>query len=354
MYCINCGKQILDDAAFCPYCGEKTAFAVQGKNVPVNSDRTDDFTTQTAGPVPPVKQPNVGQHSNGPYNNYENNNRYPDYNSYKFGYEPGPQKKKRGFGIIIVLEILAIIVVLGAIFTMIFSERKDNGGDSDAGPDVLTESDISAESAEVDLSAESTESASPDEEDGEEEKKATPTPTPTPLPTPTPTIKVVRETSCYVTDAQPSDLGSYRRPSFSSGTASSHLYQKDHPEYDNSAKSIIDGDYITSWQDGGSGNGTGESITLNFDSDQEVKYLEFRLGNWRTDRYYSINPRPRKMTMTINGKHYSLEFTDAKICHYVVFDEAVSFNAVDFYIDGVYSGSETHDCCIAEITAYAD
>ena len=82
--------------------------------------------------------------------------------------------------------------------------------------------------------------------------------------------------------------------------------------------------------------------------------MEFQLGNWRTDRYYNINPRPRQMTMTINGKQYSLEFTDAKISHYVEFEEALTFKTVDFRIESVYTGSETKDCCIAEITAYSE
>lgn len=352
MFCQNCGFNLPEDAVFCPNCGARNVVAYPDETMtvgnfgpdsyppqPENADNTETIAQMNqVPPVPPVPPaPPVPPVSSVPpvspvgYNPYTPSS-------------PPPEKTKRSpMGIVIIVEIIAIIAVVVGIILML---RGGSKGESDTGNTTSVVS--SADGAEK--------SATDDDGNADNTAIATATPTavPTETPTPVPTKKVVTETSCHVTDAQPSDLGNYKRPSFSSANASSSLYQKDHPDYDNTARSIIDNDYVSSWQDGSGGNGTGESFSLNFDSEKSVKYLEFRLGNWRTDRYYNINPRPRQMTMTINGKKYSLDFTDAKICHYVDFDEPLTLKSIDFVIDSVYTGSETGDCCITEITAYSE
>ena len=38
MYCMNCGKQIDDDAKFCPYCGSQTALAEPKDSAPIQAE----------------------------------------------------------------------------------------------------------------------------------------------------------------------------------------------------------------------------------------------------------------------------------------------------------------------------
>lgn len=45
MYCGQCGKEIPDNAGFCPYCGNKTGNIVRGKNnrTPLNLSDTQQM-----------------------------------------------------------------------------------------------------------------------------------------------------------------------------------------------------------------------------------------------------------------------------------------------------------------------
>jgi hypothetical protein len=42
----------------------------------------------------------------------------------------------------------------------------------------------------------------------------------------------------------------------------------------------------TSWQEGVSGYGLGEWLKASFDGNYKVKYMAFKLGNWKNDKYY--------------------------------------------------------------------
>lgn len=342
MYCPYCGNSIPDNAVFCPNCGMKIAAESQDATMTISNHGLDENQNNYQYPPQPDDAGNTEYEEPMPYVPPAP---MPGRNPYSYSPTPQKQKKKSPLLVVIIIEVIAIIAVIIGIFLML---KGGNDHDEEKGSTSSVTTSASGDAK--------SDGAEDGKADAEETLTATATPTalPTATVTPVPTPKPVTETSCHVTDAQPSDLGNYKRPSFTSANASSSLFQKDHPDYDNTARSIIDNDYVSSWQDGVGGNGTGESFTISFDSEKKVKYLEFRLGNWRTDHYYNINSRPRQMTMTINGKKYSLEFTDAKICHYVDFDKTLTLKSIDFYIDSVYSGSETGDCCITEITAYGE
>ena len=183
---------------------------------------------------------------------------------------------------------------------------------------------------------------------------ATPTPIPTETATPVPTLYPLSAITSHMTDREPYDIGEYKRPAFTRADATSFMIQKAHPEYDNSPKSLIDRDFITSWQDGLAGDGSGEQIVIAFDEEHLIHYLEFKLGNWRTLEYYNKNNRPKEMVLTIDGTNFTLDFTDAMIPHYVEFDHPVKAAKLTFTINSVYRGTEANDCCIAEITAFTE
>lgn len=66
----------------------------------------------------------------------------------------------------------------------------------------------------------------------------------------------------------------------------------------------MDGDEVTSWQEGVEGPGIGETIYYKLDQEQPITYLTFKLGNWRNDKYFYGNNRPRTLTITLDD--YSL------------------------------------------------
>jgi hypothetical protein len=114
----------------------------------------------------------------------------------------------------------------------------------------------------------------------------------------------------------------------------------------------VDGDVITSWQEGAEGQGSGESITLNFEK-SEVKVIACCLGNWRDDWLYYANCRPKTMTLQIGNQSFDVEFTDAQIPHYIILSDKVEAESLTLTINEIYEGTDYSDCCISELTVYA-
>ena len=50
MFCSNCGKEIREDDAFCPYCGMKQNSTVENSNINLSStESSDEKTARTCG-----------------------------------------------------------------------------------------------------------------------------------------------------------------------------------------------------------------------------------------------------------------------------------------------------------------
>lgn len=159
------------------------------------------------------------------------------------------------------------------------------------------------------------------------------------------------EITAFVTDAEPEDLNNYLNIGIASADASSELVQ-DSVKYNNSAIKAADGDPVTSWQEGAEGDGTGQSLTAYLANTVNIQYIDLKLGNWRSDSLYNKNNRPSVLTVNINDKSYELDFTDAKIDHYIEFSSPVTASAISFTVQSVYKGSAYNDCCISEISVY--
>lgn len=209
MYCRQCGNYVPDDAAFCTNCGAKLTVVGPDATVAFNNSVPEENMPQQVPPNPAVNPfpPDPG----------------PQQNPYVPPEKPEEPKRKSPLWLVIAIEVIAIIVVIVAIFMML-------RGDGDTGnSDTQSSSGGSRSEATEDAEAEDEDAEAGNTGDGENAAQATPTPEPTPIPTstpsPVPTEKIVTETSCRVTDAQPSDLGNYRRPSFASANASSSLFQ---------------------------------------------------------------------------------------------------------------------------------
>jgi len=182
----------------------------------------------------------------------------------------------------------------------------------------------------------------------------TPTPTVMPEPTekPTPAAAPVTVT---VSDEKPYDFYSHKHLWPESAKASSELHQD--PEanngivYINSPDMVLDGDIITSWQEGAEGYGIGESLTLSFDSAEEVQYLELYLGNWRAQDVWGRNTTPTRLRLITDDDEFEIDFSPLQTVKYVSFSDTISTENLKFVIDEVRTGRE-QDCCISEIVVY--
>ena len=123
--------------------------------------------------------------------------------------------------------------------------------------------------------------------------------------------------------------------------------------FSNDASMTYDGDETTSWQEGVSGNGEGETIYLGFGALANVKYVNVKLGNWRSEEYFYLNSRPQIMTLTVGDKSFQVAFPDGKDEFTIGLSDAVSAGSISLTIDSVYEGEEYEDTCISEISVYA-
>ncbi len=130
----------------------------------------------------------------------------------------------------------------------------------------------------------------------------------------------------------------------------------DQEGYDNSAAMVLDGRDETSWQEGVPGEGIGEGISLYLDGTYKVKYLAFKLGNWRSSDYYAQNNRPQTLKITMGGHETQVTFSDLKQEQWVAVDGDCDASEIQIEIVSVYQGTNPSwdDTCIAEVSIYGE
>lgn len=151
--------------------------------------------------------------------------------------------------------------------------------------------------------------------------------------------------------AKPASLSPYYKLSVGMSSASSVIEQKG---YDNSADMVLDGKDATSWQEGVTGPGIGENLTFSFDKAYRMKYMSFKLGNWRGDDYYIANHRPKTLQIIAGDCEQLVEFPDGKEEYWIEFSKECLASEVKIVIQDVYTGNHESwdDTCIAEIGMY--
>lgn len=123
--------------------------------------------------------------------------------------------------------------------------------------------------------------------------------------------------------------------------------------YDYSAKSAVDGDITSSWQEGVDGLGEGTGIKLSLDGTHKIRYIVLYLGNWRSDEMWQKNARPAKLSINLgDNQAKDVEFSDEKKAFCLSFDEPVEASFVSLYIEAGYAGSKWNDNCISEVELY--
>ena len=128
---------------------------------------------------------------------------------------------------------------------------------------------------------------------------------------------------------------------------------KESATYDYSAKSAIDGDSSTSWQENEEGTGETTGVQINLDGNHKVRYLVLYLGNWRSDQLWEYSARPKTLTIQIgDSQTKDVEFSDEKKKFCLSFDEPIDASYISMYIADSYEGSRWSDNGISEVEIY--
>ncbi len=145
------------------------------------------------------------------------------------------------------------------------------------------------------------------------------------------------------------DLRGYEKVTVSGADATSTIAQTG---VDNSPQVLLDGNEKTSWQEGKDDEGIGETVTLTLEKSYNVRFLVFKLGNWRSASSYEKNNRPENMTIALDGQSFSMTFPDEMEEFCVELSKDCPASEVTLTIDSVYKGSVYNDTCISEVEVY--
>lgn len=211
---------------------------------------------------------------------------------------------------------------------------------------------LEKEERAVEQKSDQTETISEETKEGHKEKEEALlsefTPTPSPLPTPIPDSEAnvipVLETVLSKIPLQ-----------VINAKASSTIRQDG---VDNSPMLMFDGIESTSWQEGVNGHGIGEKVYAQFDDRYFIEHLTFRMGNWKTEDYYTGNNRPKTLRITLGDEEtdseqtFDIEFPDGKELFCVEFTPHVLCSYMTIEIRDVYAGTKWDDTAIAEIGFY--
>ena len=117
---------------------------------------------------------------------------------------------------------------------------------------------------------------------------------------------------------------------------------------------VFDGLDETSWQEGVEGYGIGEGLVGYFSDPFAVKYIGFKLGNWKSDKYYFGNAKPKTLTIKLGEFEEQITFTGERRVEWVKIDGNVVTDSIQVTINDIYPGTDWEDTCIAEISVYGE
>lgn len=188
-----------------------------------------------------------------------------------------------------------------------------------------------------------------EEKDTEPSEEETPVETETSAQTETPKEEPKQEYFKPV-NADEIDFSKYQKLSVASTEENS---VKESESYDYSAKSAVDGDVSTSWQENEEGAGEGKGFQVTLDGAHKIRYVVLHLGNWRSDQLWDYNARPKTLTIQVGDQQVKdVEFSNEKKKFCLSFDEPVEASYISLYIKEAYEGSRWQDNCISEVELY--
>lgn len=283
---------------------------------------------------------------------------------------PVTKTKKKSSGLLIAVILAEVAVIAAVVWFLFFRTTEEAPKDEPKAQAEATvkedeteaetqkkEEETKAEPTEEPAKEEETEPEPTEEPEADPTETATPTPSPSPTATPTPSPTPTPANPEFITDADRikkirkhlSMLTTDRATATSSSTISQTTVSNP-PSY------ILDDDPNTNWQEGVSGSGIGESVTVNMNQTYKVSALTFRLGNWKvkgTPEYYFYgNNRPRRLRIEANGYTWEQEFPDGRNEYALKFPTPIETDFLKYTILDVYSHQSWDDTPITDICVW--
>ena len=132
-------------------------------------------------------------------------------------------------------------------------------------------------------------------------------------------------------------------------TSSKTIEQKD---VQNLPIYVFDNTWMSNWQEGESGPGIGAYVQGTFDGTYAVNALTLRLGNWKTDRYFYGNNRPKTLKIELGGQTFTPTFPDEWAQFSLLFSSPIKASDIKITVEDIYKGAEWDDTVITDICVW--
>ena len=84
----------------------------------------------------------------------------------------------------------------------------------------------------------------------------------------------------------------------------------------------------------------------------QIRYIGFKLGNWKSDKLYGENAKPRVLSIRIGDMEQEVTFTGNHAVEWVQIDNAPAAFEFRITIKDIYTGSTYDDTVITEVMPY--
>lgn len=277
--------------------------------------------------------------------------------------EEKPKKKKSGLMIFtIFLEVIAIVVIVGAIFFVVHGDKetkKDGGIQTEAdlnSSEKKEKTDSSSNEGEDGKSDSSSNAVEQEGSDGTSDTENHAEPAPDGTANQDAGAEVEKITSAELledSDLLKSVKKTYTRIGSGAITKADASSVIDQDLVRNEPIKAFDDNDSTDWQEGVDGPGIGEYLEFAFDKSYPVAYMTFKLGNWlpdKSDKYYWGNCRPKTLQIDSGNNSWNLTFPDGKEEFLVRLDPETDISNIKITIQDVYTDRiEWKDTAITDI-----
>ncbi|WP_448782321.1 NADase-type glycan-binding domain-containing protein [Blautia sp.] len=277
--------------------------------------------------------------------------------------EEKPKKKKSGLMIFtIFLEVIAIVVIVGAIFFVVHGDKetkKDGGIQTEAdlnSSEKKEKTDSSSNEGEDGKSDSSSNAVEQEGSDGTSDTENHAEPAPDGTANQDAGAEVEKITSAELledSDLLKSVKKTYTRIGSGAITKADASSVIDQDLVGNEPIKAFDDNDSTDWQEGVDGPGIGEYLEFAFDKSYPVAYMTFKLGNWlpdKSDKYYWGNCRPKTLQIDSGNNSWNLTFPDGKEEFLVRLDPETDISNIKITIQDVYTDRiEWKDTAITDI-----